>query len=294
MEKAQLDTAPVWDDVGTFDGVAWRGVVDCIAGGFPCQDISLAGKGAGLEGERSGLWREYARIVAEIRPRFVFVENVAALTARGLDRVLADLAALGFDAEWLCVRASDVGAPHKRERIFVLAHAPGIAERESDNAARAHARQGTREDAGRRSGFSLVADSEHGREPERSRQAGGTPGEWATVGGGPERAREVLADSQRERLEGIELHRSAAQAAQRSDLELPSWPPGPDDLDDWRAVLSGRPDLEPSVRRVADGLADRVDRLRVLGNGVVPQQAALAYRILHARIFSDAARKETA
>lgn len=113
---------PVWDDVATFDGKPWRGAVDLVSGGFPCTDISLAGKGAGIDGEKSGLWREMARIIAEVQPRFVFVENVRALVSRGLDRVLGDLADLGFDAEWDCFRASDVGAPHKRERLFILAY----------------------------------------------------------------------------------------------------------------------------------------------------------------------------
>lgn len=92
-----------------------------IAGGFPCQDISVAGKGAGLEGERSGLWYEYARIIGEIRPRYAIMENVGALAFRGLDSVLGSLAALGYDAEWQDIRASDVGAPHRRERIWIVA-----------------------------------------------------------------------------------------------------------------------------------------------------------------------------
>ena len=122
MEDKTLDRAPVWDDVSSFDGKAWRGKVDLISGGFPCQDISVAGKGEGIkEGTRSGLWGEFARIIREVRPRLVFVENVSALLARGVDRVLGDLAEMGFDAEWGSVRAADVGAPHRRERIFILA-----------------------------------------------------------------------------------------------------------------------------------------------------------------------------
>lgn len=93
-----------------------------IAGGFPCQDISVAGKGAGLEGERSGLWYEYARIIGELRPRFAIMENVGALAFRGLDSVLGSLAAIGYDAEWQDIRASDVGAPHRRERIWIVAY----------------------------------------------------------------------------------------------------------------------------------------------------------------------------
>lgn len=97
--------------------------VDLICGGFPCQDVANGGKRAGIEGERSGLWAEFARLVGILRPRFVFVENVAGLASRGLGRVLGDLAALGFDAEWTCVRASDAGGLHERRRIFILANA---------------------------------------------------------------------------------------------------------------------------------------------------------------------------
>ena len=111
---------PVWDDVRTFDGHPWRGVVDVVSGGFPCTDISAAGKGAGIDGEQSGLWRDMARIVREVRPRFVFVENSPMLVTRGLGRVLGDLAALGYDCRWTCLSAADCGAPHKRDRIWIL------------------------------------------------------------------------------------------------------------------------------------------------------------------------------
>ena len=116
-----LPPCPVWDDVCTFDGRPWRGLVDVVSGGFPCQDISSAGKGAGIDGKRSGLWREMHRIVGEVRPQFVFVENSPVLTSRGLGRVLGDLASIGYDAEWMVLGADDVGAPHVRKRIWILA-----------------------------------------------------------------------------------------------------------------------------------------------------------------------------
>ena len=116
---------PQYGDVQTLsgeqlirDGIA----VDCIVGGFPCQDISFAGKGAGLAGERSGLWFAYARLIGELRPKLVIVENVGALLHRGLDAVLGTLASLGYDAEWHCIPASAVGAPHRRDRLWIIAY----------------------------------------------------------------------------------------------------------------------------------------------------------------------------
>jgi len=115
-----LPPFPIWDDVQTFDGRPWRGIVDVVSGGFPCQDISAAGKGAGIDGERSGMWGEMARIIHEVRPRFVFVENSPMLTSRGLGTVLGDLASMGFDARWGVLGAADVGANHQRDRIWIV------------------------------------------------------------------------------------------------------------------------------------------------------------------------------
>jgi len=120
-----LPPFPIWDDVRTFDGRPWRGIVDVVSGGFPCQDISVAGKGAGISGERSGMWTHMARIVGEVRPRFVFVENSPALLTRGLGVVLGDLAALGYDCKWTVLGAADVGAPHQRDRFWLAAYSAG-------------------------------------------------------------------------------------------------------------------------------------------------------------------------
>ena len=116
-----LSPFPIWDDVQTFDGKPWRGIVDVVSGGFPCQDISAAGGGAGITGSRSSMWKHMARIVCEVRPKFVFVENSPMLTSRGLGVVLGDLAEMGFDAEWGVLGAANVGAPHLRERIWICA-----------------------------------------------------------------------------------------------------------------------------------------------------------------------------
>jgi len=117
-----LPRFPIWDDICTFDGKPWRGKINVISGGFPCQDISSAGKGIGIEGERSGLWKEMFRIICEVGPNFVFVENSPNLTSRGLGTVLGDLASMGFNARWGVLGAGDVGAKHQRDRIWIVAY----------------------------------------------------------------------------------------------------------------------------------------------------------------------------
>jgi len=246
MADEALDRAPVWDDVATFDGRPWRGLVDIICGGFPCQDISCAGRGEGLAGARSGLWWEFARIIGEVGPRLVFVENVAALAVRGLDLVIGSLADLGYDARWLPVRASDVGASHGRKRIFILAFPAGWRGRSWWPE---RARLGWRPPSGE-SGGEDVADAEG--LGGRQREPGQRPEGRAPVSGA-------------------------------GGTALPLFPPGPDDLDAWRQVLEIDPSLEPAIRGVAHGLASRVDRLRACGNGVVPLQAAYAFVVLARR-----------
>ena len=120
-----LPRFPIWDNVTTFDGKPWRGGVDVVSGGFPCTDISAAGKGAGIEGKQSGLWKHMVRIVGEIRPQYVFVENSPLLVKRGLAVVLGDLAEMGYDARWGILGAHHVGAPHRRERCWIFAYATG-------------------------------------------------------------------------------------------------------------------------------------------------------------------------
>lgn len=208
--------------------------IDVICGGFPCQDISVAGKGAGIEGSRSGLWKEYVRIIGEVRPRYVIVENVAALLGRGLERVLGDLAALGYDAEWHCIPASAVGAPHRRDRIWIVAYSR---------------RDGCQSERERpeRSGSSR---ENQGDQDQRQRIRAS-----ATDGG------EDVADAEREGLQGF------TRAG-----EPRTW---------WASSLAasinegcgGQWLVEPDVGRVAHGIPGRVDRLRGLGNAVVPQVA---------------------
>jgi len=122
QRDGHLPKFPIWDDVRTFDGRPWKGHVDIISGGFPCQDISSAGRGDGIEGEKSGLWQEMARIINDVESHYVWIENSPMLLKRGFDVVLGDLSAMGYDATWGIVGAGHSGAPHERERIWILAH----------------------------------------------------------------------------------------------------------------------------------------------------------------------------
>ena len=162
QNEGLLPPFPIWDDVQTFDGRPWRGIVDVVSGGFPCQDISAAGKGVGIEGERSGMWREMARIIREVRPRFVFVENSPMLTSRGLGTVLGDLAAMGFDAKWGVLGAADVGANHQRDRIWI--RAKQVANPECMGWQERPSERGTLDDQERSSDFSNCSQASGARE----------------------------------------------------------------------------------------------------------------------------------
>lgn len=120
--KKHWPNVPVFEDVSTLSKEDIHEPVDVICGGFPCQDISLAGRGEGLNGKRSGLWFEFHRLIKEIRPSYAIIENVSALRSRGLDKILRSLAEIGYDAEWHCIPASAVGAPHQRDRIWIVAY----------------------------------------------------------------------------------------------------------------------------------------------------------------------------
>ncbi len=238
-----LPPFPIWDDIQTFDGNPWRGIVDVVSGGFPCQDISIAGKGDGLDGERSGMWTHMARVVGEVRPRFVFVENSPMLVTRGLERVLGDFAQMGYDCKWTVMGAADIGAPHQRDRIWIVAHSrywrrwdKRIAERGQDS---------------------------QGEWATDSNQAG-RPGEQPTS----------MAHTMFNRLQGIMENRATQGQTGLCRGE------GSHQVQD----LWGTADywsIEPSIPRVADGVAARVDRLKAIGNGQVPLCAATAWRILN-------------
>lgn len=124
---------PKWRDIRDVKGaevIERCGAIDLISGGFPCQDVSVAGGGEGIQGQRSGLWKEYLRLICELRPKYCFVENVSALLGRGLDVLLGDLAESGYDAEWDCIPASELGSPQERDRFWLVAYRYGVRGRE--------------------------------------------------------------------------------------------------------------------------------------------------------------------
>ncbi len=265
-----LPKFPIWDDVRTFDGKPWRGKVDIICGGFPCQDISCAGKGAGIDGERSGLWSEFARIISEVRPRYAFVENSPMLAIRGLGRVLGDLSKIGYDARWCVMGANDVGAPHIRKRMWILAHARykcgrhsfrqrigGTCERELE---KAEWQSETVEVARPSARTEIVADAD----TLRKLQSQGIVEKFrGRISHGGKKMADAEMPRQPSSLNGqaqVQFGRSCAW-----------WLRDPADQDGA---------FESQLGRVADGVANRVDRLKAIGNGQVPLVAATAFRYL--------------
>lgn len=248
METGDLRTAPIWDDVRSLSA-SFLPPIDIISGGFPCQDISVAGSGAGLEGERSGLYSHIRRLTSELLPRFVFLENVPAITVRGMDRILMDFTQMGYDTRWTIVSAAEVGACHRRDRWWLLAHAHGSGIREQSEC------KPKRKGKAIAKHDSEMADAESQRSQQR---IFGSRDE-------PQVSKSICDDN------------SSMANTQSNGLEEP-WeansPPAsaPTDSSWWTA--------EPDVGRVVDGLSHRVDRLRGLGNAVVPLQAKTAFERL--------------
>ncbi|SIO35197.1 DNA (cytosine-5)-methyltransferase 1 [Rhodovulum sp. ES.010] len=277
MEDAALDPAPVWDDVATFDGRPWRGAVDIVTAGYPCQPFSVAGKRRGADDPRH-LWPHVARIIGEAEPPFVFLENVAHHLRLGFPEVAGGLVGMGYRLAAGLFTAAEVGAPHKRERLFILAH------RERDHLA----------DPARLLGDALERREPDGDDAALADAAGGRqqgdaePDEQSQRDGAPAQRRDdaLRCDADVDDADGAGSQGRGDEPREHAG-ERVAWPPGPGDADGWRAFLRHAPNLEPAVRRGADGLAHRVDRLRLCGNGVVPLVAAHALRTLAAQLLAD-------
>lgn len=227
MADGTIKRAPILADVKNVR--CYPGACDIIYGGFPCQDISIAGNGKGLEGERSGLFYEIVRLTKEARPSFVFLENVPAIRTRGLEQVIKEFAEMGYDCRWTMLSAESVGAPHKRERWFLLAYSDSL-RKSSKQENRKHA-------------LDRTCDS------------------------GENGIGEKLADSDGERLE-----RFATTKGPREKGRLKAFNESFQNRQYWA--------IEPSVGRVANGVAFRSHRIKALGNGVVPLQVKTAFEKL--------------
>jgi DNA (cytosine-5)-methyltransferase 1 len=293
---------PIHDDICTFNPEP--GSADVVVGGFPCQDISTAGKQAGIkEGTRSGLFYELMRIVRLVGPQYVVLENVAAITSNGLDTVFGTLAEAGFDAEWACIPAADVGACHRRDRWWCVAYASGegrrqVARGSSGDEGQDERRAALHDHVAGRAGKERDGAADSATHPQSRRRRAG-PGQGASqaghqgpgAGGG---AGDVAYASgrrnsgsdqhawqslQSERmgesgmLNAPHPHHQPQQERQPAAIAAgsgrPCWGDAPRRLNpDWRSYLS-----EPVLCRGDDGLSNRVDRLKALGNAVVPQVA---------------------
>ena len=302
----------IHDDIRLFDGRPLRGRIDLVAGGFPCQDISAANhKGEGIHGARSSLWSEMSRVVGEVRPRYVFVENSPLLRTRGLEVVLRDLHLLGYDAAWTVLSAEDVGAPHLRKRMWILAE---LADTDGEQ---------LRELQGRRNGADGSCATEpqldgDGRQPAdgihpdadpRGREGLGEPvqdGQQRAPGGIPDGLRAggsgAVSDTDPRGLEAGHPEDSAEKLEHRLDPGSepdrrrgwgdctvsfsgcsgpPQWEGDGDAERAYTAAAgSGWWDAEPALGRVVDGFPGRVAQLAALGNAQVPAQAAAAFRYL--------------
>jgi DNA (cytosine-5)-methyltransferase 1 len=280
-----LPEFPIWDDVATLDGHPWRGSVDVLCGGFPCQDISAAGKGAGISGERSGLWKEYARLIGEMRPRFVFAENSPLLRTRGLGVVLEDLAALGYNARWGVLGARDVGAPHKRDRMWVLAYSTSerLEATRPQQQTTGTTRKGEDDELAYTNNNGDIAAKES-RSTSQGSDSSQTRQEQTSKPSG------LCASRANGSMEGTpeDLAYAMHQGLQRDQCTRRTNPQGRKESDGsttkcgglWWHTDPAEGDFEPLVGRVADGVANRVDRLKAIGNGQTPQCAALAFSIL--------------
>ncbi|WP_443027628.1 DNA cytosine methyltransferase [Sphingomonas sp. URHD0057] len=290
MEAAELAQAPIWTDVATFDARRWRGAVDCVLSGDPCQPNSVAGKRGGADDDRF-LIDQVVRIFDESGAGRLFRENVTGNADGQLAALVPALERLGCRVAVGIWRASDVGAAHGRERLFVMADREGD-QRWSEQQARG-ARSRRSGPAGSGQGMADARGARPGDHHGATEGCGGSdvdtgptslrPRDGPHGADGPDAASRDLADANGGFAGNGKLQRSGQQRllAEGNGTCGIAFAPGPND-GRWPTILERAPHLEPAVRRMADGLANRVDRLRACGNGVVPLAAAYAWRSLDA------------
>lgn len=239
MADASLAEAPVWDDLKSFDGRPWRDRVHLVSAGYPCQPFTLSGLRQGIDDPRH-LWPDVARIVGEIAPEWCFFENVPGHITLGLRDVVGDLQCMGYRIAARIQSAAEVGASHRRDRLFILAHANVQGQRQPGLHSRGPG------------GIEVPPRS------ESDRQASGHP-------------------QRHQHLDPVLGH---PDCLGMDPGPLPVFAPGPGEFRLWGETLNARPDLKPCLQRLDDGLAHGLDRSAAAGNGVVPMAAARAFTVL--------------
>ena len=312
MEEQTMDVAPIWDDLTSFDSTAWRECVDILSAGIPCQPFSYAGKHSGTEDERR-LWPDIHRINQDCRASQIFIENTPGLIQRGLYEILHDLAEMGYSAEWGLFNASDSQAPHKRQRVFLLAHREDIEIKPWSDRAKLYT-QLREQSMGYSNGQHVEGSGSEYRLGEKGREQDNEPHSTGCIMADTKCERQVAwarvpegwrptewAQGEREfggcgtvaHTDSEGRWRFKERDSEEGFMEIKGWyntygcfPPSRGNDDAWgRWVESGLP--EPTVRGDTDGSAFRVDRLRSLGNSVVPQCVTMAYNVLLNRLTTE-------
>ncbi len=251
--KKHFPFTPIHDDIRTFTAIP--GQYDVICGGFPCQSISVAGNRAGItEESRSGIFYELMRVIRMVRPRFVVLENVAAILNNGLDIVLGELSQAGYDAEWSVISASSLGACHRRSRWWCVAY--------------------TNDYGSSSSSISGFDDQTNDNTSKRTNQVSESSRSIESSDSGVIQSSTKFTDSNSKRL----------QRENFSEMEREIWAKGTTRClnPDWRSYVS-----KPILRRGDDGLSYRVDRTKALGNSVVPQVAAIPLKRVHDLYYNE-------
>lgn len=251
-------SVPIYDDIKELTNAILRKdkipPIDVMCGGFPCQDISLSGKRAGLQGKRSGLWYEFARLIGEVGPRWVIIENVRALLSLGLVIILQDLCSLGYDVEWHCIPASALGAPHQRDRVWIVAHTGDGRIQEPRNRGKT---RGT---------FVFAGGIQQNGEQNNEQTTKNDLGYSNNTGCGEQRR--AVTDEKEHRTSQCPSRREAEPKLGRGFNGIPSWLDG-----SW----------ETGIPRTTNIIQHRVRRIKGLGNAVVPQIPELIGRAIIAQ-----------
>ena len=269
---------PIYNDIKelTYDTLQADGIEpDVITGGFPCQDISVAGKQKGIIGERSSLWSEYARLIEDVRPKWAIIENVPTLRSKGLTLVLQNLSEIGYHAEWHCIPCSAIGGLHRRDRIWIIAYP----------LANSNTRHGYNEEEEVRTGREAIDSSSYGERGGKENEEEAMGNSNNSRSGTPQRRAHGVRKEEDERREGQSQSRSSRSSqvvANSSSIRQQEQRTSRDafgttqiikrkTIESFNVRIKEKWATEPNVGRVANGIPNRVDRLKGLGNAVVPQ-----------------------